>query len=108
MKHPSSFANQRTRIEYTMTTREAVLMVRIGKQFPHGFSPPALALSLGWSLDSVYEALETCVACGLIAPPVGYSSPSGRTIPSGRRVSVRDLLTPAEMTVASGRDHYAI
>ena len=57
-----------------ITKREAILLLHSQEHFPRGFDPGDLAISLGWSVDEVHEALLTCVALGLLKAPPGIEA----------------------------------
>jgi len=82
------------------TKREAILLLHSQKHFPRGFDPQDLAISLGWSLDEVHEALLACVAHGLVKAPPGIEAPSHYEESAGPEVGIDDLLTPAEKEAA--------
>lgn len=95
-----------TATEYHLTKRDAALLARIISQFPHGFTPHLLATSLGWPLDEVMEALETCVVYGLITAPSGQHAPRGSTSRRSGSVRITDLLSPEELKAAKGAGHF--
>ena len=82
------------------TKREAILLLHSQEHFPRGFDPGDLAISLGWSVDEVHEALLTCVALGLLKAPPGIEAPSHCKESSGPEVGIDDLLTSAEKEAA--------
>ena len=81
---------------YRMTKREAKLMRHIAMHFPDGFVEQNLAASLGWPVEDVRSALETCAAFGLLEQPSQQASSRTAVAASSERVSIEDLLTEGE------------
>jgi hypothetical protein len=80
--------------------REAILLLHSREHFPRGFDPEDLAISLGWSLDEVREALLACAAFGLVEASPGIEAPPRCEKSAGPEVGIDDLLTPAEKEAA--------
>ena len=86
--------------EVRLTKREATLMVHLGENFRNGFRPGDVALSLGWPVSEVEEALEVCAIYGLLDGPGAKELRASVVRASGPEVSIDDLLDPEEIEAA--------
>ncbi len=83
-----------------ITKQGAILLLHSREHFPRGFDPDDLAISLGWCLDEVHEALLACTALGLVKAPPGIEARPSRAQYREPEVCIDDLLTPAEQEAA--------
>jgi hypothetical protein len=86
---------------HTLTKREANLMVHIEANFRDvPFTEDEVAASIGWPIEEVRAALETCAAFGLTEPPEPIVSKDDVVVGCGKPVGIDDLLTPEEQEEA--------